>query len=88
MVHASSTTVVYDDCMSRIDAQLKIRLPEDLKARIEEAAKANGRSMNAEIVARLEASLQHTPQDEVSLMQELLQALREHPRSPKGQKKD
>lgn len=33
-----------------------LRMQPDLKARIEAAAKANNRSMNAEIVVRLEAS--------------------------------
>jgi hypothetical protein len=42
--------------MSREDPQMKIRLPADLKDRIEEMSKQAGRSMNAEIVARLEAS--------------------------------
>ena len=42
--------------MSREDPQMKIRLPADLKDQIEAAAKAAGRSMNAEIVARLERS--------------------------------
>ncbi|RWX74453.1 Arc family DNA-binding protein [Neorhizobium lilium] len=41
--------------MGREDPQLKLRLTEDMKGRITEAAKANGRSVNAEIVARLEA---------------------------------
>lgn len=34
---------------------MKLRLPADLRATIEKAAKANGSSMNGEIVARLEA---------------------------------
>ncbi|KAF1704042.1 Arc family DNA-binding protein [Pseudoxanthomonas suwonensis] len=34
----------------------KIRLPRDLKAKLEEAAKSHGRSLTAEIVRRLEAS--------------------------------
>lgn len=42
--------------MSREDPQLKIRLPADLKERIESASKTEGRSMNAEIIARLENS--------------------------------
>lgn len=33
-----------------------IRLPQDLRDRIRAAARANGRSMNAEYIARLEAS--------------------------------
>ncbi|AVQ89837.1 Arc family DNA-binding protein, partial [Citrobacter freundii] len=36
--------------MSREDPQLRIRLPIELKEKIEETAKANNRSMNAEIV--------------------------------------
>ncbi|KAB1081921.1 Arc family DNA-binding protein [Methylobacterium soli] len=43
--------------MTRADPQMKIRLPDDLRDRIAELAKANGRSMNAEIVARLQSSV-------------------------------
>lgn len=39
--------------MAREDPQLKLRLPEELKTRIADAARENGRSVNAEIVARL-----------------------------------
>lgn len=42
--------------MSREDPQMKIRLPEELKARIDASATQAGRSLNAEIVARLEGS--------------------------------
>lgn len=35
-----------------------LRLPRDLHARIQEAAEASGRSMNAEIIARLAVSLE------------------------------
>ncbi|NTF43088.1 Arc family DNA-binding protein [Rhizobium rhizogenes] len=38
------------------DPQFKLRLTPGLKARIERAAEANNRSMNAEIIARLEES--------------------------------
>lgn len=48
--------MVYHPPMSREDPQMKIRLPADLKEEIEAAAKQSGRSMNAEIVARLEGS--------------------------------
>lgn len=36
--------------------QFPLRLPDGMRDRIREAAEANGRSMNAEIVARLEES--------------------------------
>lgn len=42
--------------MSREDPQLRIRLPFELKEKIESQAKSNNRSMNAEIVQRLEES--------------------------------
>lgn len=42
--------------MSREDPQLRIRLPIELKEKIEDAAKGNNRSLNAEIVFRLDAS--------------------------------
>lgn len=39
---------------------MKLRLPAELRDRVAEEAKANGRSMNAEIVLRLERSLDRT----------------------------
>lgn len=44
--------------MSREDPQLKLRLTEEMKARVTEAARTNGRSVNAEIVARLSESFE------------------------------
>lgn len=41
----------------RTDPQYKVRMPEELHARLKAEAEANKRSMNAEIVARLEFSL-------------------------------
>ncbi|EAB1500273.1 Arc family DNA-binding protein [Salmonella enterica] len=43
--------------MSREDAQMKIRLPAWVKEKLETAAKENKRSMNAEVVDRLESTL-------------------------------
>ncbi|HBN7263402.1 TPA: Arc family DNA-binding protein [Escherichia coli] len=52
--------------MSREDPQLRIRLPVELKEKIDDAAKANNRSMNAEIVQRLDQSfLNEVLEDEV-----------------------
>lgn len=39
-----------------------LRLPEDLKAKVAESAKANGRSFNAEVAARLQQSFEPTIQ--------------------------
>jgi len=43
--------------MSRTDPQLKVRFPGDLKQRLMDAAATSGRSLNSEIVQRLEDSL-------------------------------
>ncbi|AKJ41803.1 Arc-like DNA binding domain [Pragia fontium] len=43
--------------MSRDDPQLRIRLPAEIKDKIESLAKKNKRSMNAEIVLRLDIAL-------------------------------
>lgn len=48
--------------MSREDQQLKIRLPAELKEKVELSAKAYKRSMNADIVARLERSFMVEPE--------------------------
>lgn len=42
--------------MAREDLHFRLRIPEDLKAKIEGAAQSNRRSMTAEIIERLEAS--------------------------------
>lgn len=42
--------------MSREDPQFKLRMPLPLRSQAEQAAKASGRSLNAELVARLESS--------------------------------
>lgn len=51
------TTVVYHWRMTRDDPQMKIRLPAELKAQVEQSAAANNRTMNAEIIAQLNATL-------------------------------
>ncbi|RWO68946.1 MAG: Arc family DNA-binding protein [Mesorhizobium sp.] len=51
--------------MAREDPQINIRMPASLKLRLEEAALELGRSVTAEIVARLEQSFvgpKHPPQ--------------------------
>ena len=42
--------------MSRDDPHFRLRVPPELHDRVAAAAKENGRSMNAEIVVRLELS--------------------------------
>ncbi|MBE5252905.1 Arc family DNA-binding protein [Mixta mediterraneensis] len=60
--------------MSREDPQFRIRLPIELKEKVESAAKVNNRSLNAEIVFRLDASfLNEIQEDEVISAQEAIQ---------------
>ncbi|CAH3741369.1 TPA: Arc family DNA-binding protein [Salmonella enterica] len=60
--------------MSREDPQLRIRLPVELKEKIEDSAKVNNRSMNAEIVQRLDGSfLAEVSDDEVISAEEAIQ---------------
>lgn len=60
-----------------------LRLQPELKARLEESAKANGRSLNAEIAARLEASLEESQDTRAAMIpiMEKLDALTEMLRS-------
>ncbi|WP_082744703.1 Arc family DNA-binding protein [Burkholderia seminalis] len=44
--------------MTREDPQMKLRLPVKLKDRLTALAEENGRSLNAEVVKRLEESLE------------------------------
>ncbi|MGZ7196657.1 Arc family DNA-binding protein, partial [Streptococcus pyogenes] len=46
---------------SRIADKFVVRLPEGLRSRIANVAHSNHRSMNSEIVARLEFSLDNEP---------------------------
>lgn len=60
--------------MARTDPQVNIRLPADLKDRIDKAALESKRSMNAEIVARLERTFgQETDQSKLEEMYSELQ---------------
>ncbi len=53
---ANRNSTVLQFFMARTDPQTNIRLPFGLKERLGAAARANTRTMNAEIVNRLEAS--------------------------------
>ncbi|ENU24157.1 hypothetical protein F993_01473 [Acinetobacter proteolyticus] len=57
--------------MSREDPQLKVRLPQELKDQITESARLYNRSMNAEIVARLQMSFEQ-PEGEATLGSRML----------------
>ncbi|HHS9775517.1 TPA: Arc family DNA-binding protein [Raoultella ornithinolytica] len=51
-------------------APLGVRIPDELKEKIQAQAKENGRSMNAEILYMLENSLSESPDQEVGKLHE------------------
>ena len=61
--YVNTTVVTTGVTMSRTDTQLKFRIPPDLKPKLEKAARANKRSINMEVVARLEQSFKIERQD-------------------------
>lgn len=56
--------------------QYNLRWSEELKARIAESAKTHNRSMNADIVARLEKSFTEQPTIDLTGLQEEIRQLR------------
>lgn len=72
-----NTKMVHNWFMDKVseNPQMKIRLSPMLKALVEEAAKANNRTMNAEIVSRLE----HTFGESKSGLSEKINDLHEKP---------
>jgi methionyl-tRNA synthetase len=61
--------------MSREDPQFKLRLSDELRNRVANEARRNNRSMNAEIIARLEASFDGTPNIEPFIKAEISQQI-------------
>lgn len=61
--------------MARDDPQFRIRLPAELKARVERAAENNHRSLNAEIVAVLEKAFPSSVRPEDLTLGELRQEI-------------
>ena len=75
-----NSTVLYF-WMSRTDPQINIRLPDELKAKLREEARKNTRTMNAEIVNRLEMSFASTARlnagvEKASFDRDLLEEIR------------
>ncbi|MGY5366580.1 Arc family DNA-binding protein [Enterobacter oligotrophicus] len=55
-------------------APLGVRIPDDLKEKIQAQAKANGRSMNAEIVFILEEAMSDNDRSDDDLREQLIDA--------------
>lgn len=65
--------------MARSDPQFNLRVPVELKQKVEDAAKESGRSINAEAVYRLEQSFEisHSSTEETSLLYQKIDKLTE-----------
>ncbi|MEJ6845122.1 Arc family DNA-binding protein [Sinorhizobium fredii] len=61
--------------MAREDLHFRLRIPEGLKDRIEEAASKNHRSMTAEIIDRLETSFAPVPAEMKAIITEFTHQL-------------
>lgn len=61
--------------MARDDPKFMLRMPAALKARVEEAAKITGRSINAELVHRIAESFE-LPFDEKEMQKTLQKTIR------------
>ncbi|RVQ02077.1 Arc family DNA-binding protein [Sinorhizobium meliloti] len=63
--------------MARQDPHFRLRLPEDLKSKIEDAATRNRRTMTSEIIARLEStfSREDVPADVKGIIDEFVHQL-------------
>ncbi len=59
--------------MSRDDPHFRLRIPENLKREIEASARANSRSITAEIVMRLENSIGLSGSEKTSLVADIEQ---------------
>ncbi|MDK1386339.1 Arc family DNA-binding protein [Sinorhizobium sp. 8-89] len=77
--------------MAREDLHFRLRIPEDLKNRIEDAAASNKRSITAEMIDRLETSFQPVPTQIQALITEFTHQLivaldKQDPRRKSGPK--
>lgn len=48
--------------MARTDPQVNFRIPAELKDKLDNAAKENGRTLTAELILRLEQTFEHDDQ--------------------------
>jgi hypothetical protein len=61
--------------MARDDPKFMLRMPAELKAQVEEAARTNNRSINAELVDRITKSFSDEPQELLTAVKRAEQSL-------------
>ena len=61
--------------MARTDQQFPLRLPPELKEKLENACKESGRSKNAEAVYRLEQSFEHQENSDIAQLKQQIERM-------------
>lgn len=61
--------------MARNDPQMNLRVPMELKERIEKAALDNGRTITAEAVYRLEQSFEHQENSDIAQLKQQIERM-------------
>ena len=61
--------------MARTDQQFPLRLPLELKEKLENACKESGRSKNAEAVYRLEQSFEHQENSDIAQLKQQIERM-------------
>ena len=61
--------------MARTDQQFPLRLPPELKEKLENACKERGRSKNAEAVYRLEQSFEHQENSDIAQLKQQIERM-------------
>ena len=57
------------------DPQYKLRWPEDLRQKVAQSAREHNRSMNADIVARLEQSFEHQENSDIAQLKQQIERM-------------
>ena len=61
--------------MATTDQQFPLRLPPELKEKLENACKESGRSKNAEAVYRLEQSFEHQENSDIAQLKQQIERM-------------
>jgi predicted DNA-binding protein len=63
--------------MARTDKAFNLRIPPELKEKLESQVKASGRTMTSEIISRLECSLSESSDEELKKIREICEDIQE-----------
>ena len=61
--------------MARTDPQINVRVEAEFKKKLEHAAIESGRSLNAEVVRRLEQSFEHQESNDIAQLKQQIERM-------------